>query len=42
LDERDANLDADNKARAELLMAQLAARAVVVEISHRDAAQDAR
>ena len=37
LDEWDANLDAGNKARAELLMAQLAARAVVVEISHRDA-----
>ena len=37
LDEWDANLDAGNKARAEALMASLAARAVVVEISHRDA-----
>ena len=42
LDEWDANLDAGNKARAEALMAALAARAVVVEISHRDAAPDAR
>jgi len=36
LDEWDANLDAKNRARAEILVAQLAARAVVVEISHRD------
>ena len=42
LDEWDANLDAGNKARAEALMTALAARAVVVEISHRDAAPDAR
>ena len=36
LDEWDANLDAKNRASAENLVAQLAARAVVVEISHRD------
>ena len=36
LDEWDANLDAKNRASAESLVAQLAARAVVVEISHRD------
>ena len=36
LDEWDANLDAANKAKAEALIDQLAARAVVVEISHRD------
>lgn len=36
LDEWDANLDAKNRASAERLVAQLAARAVVVEISHRD------
>ena len=36
LDEWDANLDAKNRASAELLVAKLAARAVVVEISHRD------
>jgi ABC-type multidrug transport system fused ATPase/permease subunit len=36
LDEWDANLDAKNRASAEALVAQLAARAVVVEISHRD------
>ncbi len=36
LDEWDANLDAKNRAAAERLVAQLAARAVVVEISHRD------
>ena len=36
LDEWDANLDVSNKARAEALVASLAARAVVVEISHRD------
>jgi ABC-type transport system involved in cytochrome bd biosynthesis fused ATPase/permease subunit len=36
LDEWDANLDAGNRAAAELLVAGLAARAVVVEISHRD------
>ncbi len=37
LDEWDANLDSANKAKAEALIDQLAARAVVVEISHRDA-----
>ena len=36
LDEWDANLDAKNRAAAESLVAQLAERAVVVEISHRD------
>jgi ABC-type transport system involved in cytochrome bd biosynthesis fused ATPase/permease subunit len=36
LDEWDANLDAANKARAEALVDALAARARVVEISHRD------
>ncbi len=36
LDEWDANLDAKNCAAAEALVASLAARAVVVEISHRD------
>jgi ABC-type bacteriocin/lantibiotic exporter with double-glycine peptidase domain len=36
LDEWDANLDAANKARAEDLVDTLAARARVVEISHRD------
>jgi len=36
LDEWDANLDAKNRAAAEMLIASLAARAVVVEISHRD------
>ena len=36
LDEWDANLDAKNRASAEALVAQLASRAVVVEISHRD------
>ena len=36
LDEWDANLDTKNRAIAEALVAQLAARAVVVEISHRD------
>ena len=36
LDEWDANLDAKNRATAEILVASLAARAVVVEISHRD------
>ena len=36
LDEWDANLDAKNRAAAEALVASLAARAVVVEISHRD------
>ena len=35
LDEWDANLDAKNRASAEALVNQLAARAVVVEISHR-------
>lgn len=39
LDEWDANLDAANKAKAEALIDQLATRAVVVEISHRDAAK---
>jgi ABC-type transport system involved in cytochrome bd biosynthesis fused ATPase/permease subunit len=38
LDEWDANLDAANRARAMALVGQLAARARVVEISHRDAA----
>lgn len=38
LDEWDANLDADNRLKARGLVDQLAARAVVVEISHRDAA----
>ena len=36
LDEWDANLDAKNRAAAEALVARLAARAAVVEISHRD------
>ena len=36
LDEWDANLDAENRASAEQLVAELAKRAVVVEISHRD------
>ena len=36
LDEWDANLDAKNRATAEALVATLAARAMVVEISHRD------
>lgn len=36
LDEWDANLDAKNRISAEALVAQLAARAVVVEISHRN------
>ena len=36
LDEWDANLDVKNRASAEALVAQLAMRAVVVEISHRD------
>ena len=36
LDEWDANLDARNRASAEALVAALATRAVVVEISHRD------
>ena len=36
LDEWDANLDAANRLQAERLVNQLAARAVVVEISHRD------
>ena len=36
LDEWDANLDAKNRDSAERLVTQLAARAVVVEISHRD------
>jgi ABC-type transport system involved in cytochrome bd biosynthesis fused ATPase/permease subunit len=38
LDEWDANLDANNKARADALVDKLAARARVVEISHRDMA----
>jgi hypothetical protein len=38
LDEWDANLDAANKARADALVDALAARARVVEISHRDRA----
>jgi ABC-type multidrug transport system fused ATPase/permease subunit len=36
LDEWDANLDSKNRALAEQIVAGLAARAVVVEISHRD------
>ncbi len=36
LDEWDANLDAANKAKADTLVDELAARARVVEISHRD------
>ena len=36
LDEWDANLDARNRAQAEALVQSIAARAVVVEISHRD------
>ena len=36
LDEWDANLDAKNRAGAESLVAELAGRALVVEISHRD------
>ena len=36
LDEWDANLDAANKAKADALVDALAARARVVEISHRD------
>lgn len=36
LDEWDANLDAANRAQAQALIAQLAARARVVEISHRE------
>jgi hypothetical protein len=36
LDEWDANLDAANKAKADALVDELAARARVVEISHRD------
>ncbi len=38
LDEWDANLDAGNREEAERLVERLAARAVVVEISHRDRA----
>ena len=38
LDEWDANLDATNKAKADALVDALAARARVVEISHRDRA----
>jgi ABC-type multidrug transport system fused ATPase/permease subunit len=37
LDEWDANLDGNNRLRAKTLIDQLAARARVVEISHRDA-----
>ena len=36
LDEWDANLDPNNRAAANALVEQLAARARVVEISHRD------
>ena len=39
LDEWDANLDAENKAKADALVDQLAARARVIEISHRDRAE---
>jgi ABC-type transport system involved in cytochrome bd biosynthesis fused ATPase/permease subunit len=35
-DEWDANLDTKNRAEAQRLVDELAARAVVVEISHRD------
>jgi len=35
-DERNGNLDAKNRPSAEALVATLAVRAVVVEISHRD------
>jgi ABC-type bacteriocin/lantibiotic exporter with double-glycine peptidase domain len=38
LDEWDANLDAKNRAAANALVEQLASRARVIEISHRDAA----
>jgi hypothetical protein len=38
LDEWDANLDAKNRAAANALVEELAARARVIEISHRDAA----
>jgi hypothetical protein len=38
LDEWDANLDAANKAKADALVDELAARARVIEISHRDRA----
>jgi len=38
LDEWDANLDATNKAKADALVDALAARARVIEISHRDGA----
>ena len=38
LDEWDANLDVANKAKADALVDTLAARARVVEISHRDGA----
>jgi len=41
LDEWDANLDTKNRASAEALVALLAARAVVVEISYRDRVQAA-
>jgi energy-coupling factor transporter ATP-binding protein EcfA2 len=36
LDEWDANLDPSNRAMADALMQQLAHRARIVEISHRD------
>jgi ABC-type transport system involved in cytochrome bd biosynthesis fused ATPase/permease subunit len=38
LDEWDANLDAANQAKADALVNELAARARVIEISHRDRA----
>ncbi|MGA8292172.1 MAG: ABC transporter ATP-binding protein, partial [Rhodoplanes sp.] len=38
LDEWDANLDASNRAAADALVEQLAHRARVIEISHRDRA----
>jgi ABC-type transport system involved in cytochrome bd biosynthesis fused ATPase/permease subunit len=38
LDEWDANLDANNRAAADALVEQLAQRARVIEISHRDVA----
>ena len=38
LDEWDANLDADNRSAAVTLVEELARRARVIEISHRDKA----
>ena len=36
LDEWDANLDAKNRSQAESLVEKIAAKALVIEISHRD------